>query len=118
MLIELELNRNDAESLLRHCVDHQPNSGDFREDARLSEALLTLSTAIKDSMSAMPSGGEPMPVINPELLEAATKLFGDKELAIGWLSKPLRALGDESPINVHTDVALTLIMRLEHGFCS
>ncbi len=29
MLIELDLNTNDAEALLRHCSEHRPNCGDF-----------------------------------------------------------------------------------------
>lgn len=39
MLIELDLNANEAESLLHHRVAYQPASGDFREDSRLSETL-------------------------------------------------------------------------------
>lgn len=50
MLIEFDLNLNDAETLLRHCTDHQPNSEDFRENARLKEALQTLAEALQNAM--------------------------------------------------------------------
>ncbi|WP_415761607.1 hypothetical protein [Pseudomonas sp. CP4] len=53
MLIELELNRNDAEALLRHCDAYEPNSGDYREDSRLADALETLASAIRESMIAV-----------------------------------------------------------------
>lgn len=51
MLIELDLNINDAEALLRHRIEHQLNSGEFRENARQREALETLAAAINDAMS-------------------------------------------------------------------
>ncbi|MGX1126548.1 hypothetical protein [Pseudomonas sp. HLS-6 TE3448] len=51
MLIELDLNINDAQALLHHCTEHQPNCGDFRENARLREALETLAAAIKEAVS-------------------------------------------------------------------
>ncbi len=41
MLIDLDLNYNDLEALLRHCHDHEPRSGDAREDRRLMSALET-----------------------------------------------------------------------------
>jgi hypothetical protein len=46
MHIELDLNQNDAEALLRHCSEHKPSSGDPREDARLRDALQELRLAI------------------------------------------------------------------------
>ena len=52
MLVELDLNHNDAEALLRHCEEYQPGSGDFREDARLRDALETLAAAIYGAMRA------------------------------------------------------------------
>lgn len=51
MLIELDLNTNDAQALLRHYTEHQPNCGDFRENARLRAALETLAAAIDDERS-------------------------------------------------------------------
>lgn len=63
MLIELELNINDTEALLRHCADYQPDSGDFREDSRLAEALEALMLAIKDSMSAERSSHQALEMI-------------------------------------------------------
>lgn len=52
MLIELDLNTNESESLLRHCTDFQPASVDCREDSRLAEVLEALAFAIEDSMDA------------------------------------------------------------------
>lgn len=45
-MIVFDLNRNDAEALLRHVEAFNPNSGDTREDARLREALLELKEAL------------------------------------------------------------------------
>ncbi len=116
MLIELDLNTNDTEALLRHCTDHQPNTADFRENARLAEALETLAVAIEDAMSSTLEGRNPSSTIDPQLLDAAVLLFGDEVLAIGWLSKPLRNLGHKRPIDIDVEEALDLIRRLEHGF--
>lgn len=112
MLIELDLNTNDAEALLRHCSEHRPNCGDFREDARLSEAMETLAIAIKDAMNPM----EAEEALDHQLLDAAIRLFGAKSTAIEWLSKPMPALGLQRPIDVPLEEALSLIGRLEHGF--
>ena len=115
MLIELELNTNDAESLLRHCAGYHPNSGDCREGSRLSDAMGALAFAIRDAMNEkQPSGA--MEMIDPRLLEAAVSLFGDRALAIGWLSKPMRAFGGKRSLDVDIKEALALIGRLEHGF--
>jgi hypothetical protein len=46
-MIELDLNTNDAEALLRHAKGHVPNAGDPREDARLADALVDLADAIE-----------------------------------------------------------------------
>ncbi|WDM57699.1 hypothetical protein K4A76_14575 [Pseudomonas sp. NEEL19] len=46
MHIELDLNQNDAEALLRHCQTHKPASGDAREDRRLEDALQALAEAL------------------------------------------------------------------------
>lgn len=51
MFIELDLNRNDAEALLRHCAEHKPNTGDRREDARLIDALEALKDAISKALA-------------------------------------------------------------------
>jgi hypothetical protein len=50
MLIELELNTNDAEALLRHCNAYHPDASDYRDDSRLADALETLASAIKAGM--------------------------------------------------------------------
>lgn len=116
MLIEFELNHNDAQALLHHCTEHQPSSDDFRENARLREALETLAEAINDAMSPKEDRPESSEAIDPRLLDAAMAIFGDKKSAVDWLSKPLRALGAKRPRDVHIDDALTLLARIEHGF--
>lgn len=116
MLIELDMNTNDAQALLRHCTEHQPNSGDFREDARLREALETLAAAINDAMYPEQKSHESSETIDPQLLDAAMALFCDQNSAVDWLSKPLLALGKKRPRDVPIEEALTLITRLEHGF--
>lgn len=46
-MITFDLNTNDAEALLRHCVQFIPQSADAREDRRLEDALLTLAEALR-----------------------------------------------------------------------
>ncbi|WP_341533493.1 hypothetical protein [Pseudomonas viridiflava] len=70
MLIELELNTNDAEALLRHSDAHQPDSGDVREDSRWRDALETLACAVRERMSVKGT-------VDPRVLEAATAMFGN-----------------------------------------
>ncbi|HAL69153.1 MAG TPA: hypothetical protein DCP84_15970 [Pseudomonas sp.] len=74
MLIEFELGINDAEALMHHCADHQPDTGDFRENARLAEALQALASAINDAMSPEPACGESTTTIDPQLLRAVIAL--------------------------------------------
>lgn len=45
--IELELATSDAEALMRHTLEHVPNTGDFRHDAHLREAFETLADALR-----------------------------------------------------------------------
>lgn len=116
MLIEIDLNTKDAQALLRHCTEHQPNSGDFRENARLREALETLAAAINDAMSPEQQSHELSETIAPQLLDAARAFFGDKTSAADWLSKPLRELGEKRLRDVPIEGALAGIERLEHGF--
>jgi hypothetical protein len=47
MMIELDLNQNDADALLRHCRSFTPASGDAREDRRLADAVQELAEAIE-----------------------------------------------------------------------
>ncbi|RRV10437.1 DUF2384 domain-containing protein [Pseudomonas sp. v388] len=115
MLIELELNSNDSEALLRHCAEYRANTGDFREDSRLADALEALACAIKDAVERQHLNDEAMVMIDPALLEAAVGLFQERALAINWLSKPMRALDGKRPLDVSVEEALTLIRRLEHG---
>mgnify|MGYP003588673692 CR=1 FL=1 len=49
MHIELDLNQNDLEALLRHCQSFRPASGDSREDARLGDALEALTEALLEA---------------------------------------------------------------------
>ncbi|KWU48656.1 antitoxin Xre/MbcA/ParS toxin-binding domain-containing protein [Pseudomonas palleroniana] len=115
MLIEFDINMNDAETLLRHCTEHQPNTEDFRENARLKEALQTLAEALHDAMRPAPHRAESSETIEPQLLKAAVRLFGDSASAMSWLSRPLAALGQKSPRDVPNEEAMTLILRIEHG---
>lgn len=112
MLIELELNRNDAEALLRHCSAYHSDAGDYREDSRLADALETLAFAIKDGMNK----GVSMEQVDPRLHEAAITLFGDNALAMTWLSKPIWALGGKRPLDVDIEEILAMIGRLQHSF--
>lgn len=115
MLIEFELGINDAEALMHHCADHQPDTGDFRENARLTEALQALASAINDAMKPERCCEESKTTIDPQLLGAALALFGDKAIAVQWLSKPVRALDNKRPIDIAIEDALTFIRQLEHG---
>ena len=45
-MIVFDLNRNDADALLRHVQEFKPQTGDAREDARLRDALLELRDAL------------------------------------------------------------------------
>ena len=78
MLIRLELNTNDSESVLRHCTRYKPSSGDFRENSRLAEALEALVLAIRDAMHTKYLSVEAMETIDPRLHDAAISLFGDR----------------------------------------
>lgn len=53
MLIEFDLPRAELEALLRHAQEHQPDTGDFRENAHLREALVTLALAILQAESVV-----------------------------------------------------------------
>lgn len=49
-MIVFDLNRNDAEALLRHAEEFKPSSGDSREDARVRDALLELRTGLQSHL--------------------------------------------------------------------
>lgn len=55
MLIQLDLNQNDLEALLRHCQTHKPGTGDAREDQRLADALEALEEALEVANTARSS---------------------------------------------------------------
>ncbi|MFJ4051541.1 antitoxin Xre/MbcA/ParS toxin-binding domain-containing protein, partial [Pseudomonas hunanensis] len=42
--------------------------------------------------------------------------FGDQNLAIDWLSRPLRVLGQKRPIDLPFQDAIELIKRMENGY--
>tara|TARA_R110001592_G_scaffold308117_1_gene582118 strand:- start:259 stop:504 length:246 start_codon:yes stop_codon:yes gene_type:complete len=52
-MIELDLNNNDAEALLRHAEEYVPNTSDARENARLTDALADLAEAIRRSFNSV-----------------------------------------------------------------
>lgn len=52
MLIQLDLNQNDLEALLRDCQTHKPGTGDAREDQRLADALEALEEALEVANTA------------------------------------------------------------------
>jgi hypothetical protein len=45
-MIVFDLNRNDADALLRDAKEFKPQTGDSRKDARLRDALLELRAAL------------------------------------------------------------------------
>jgi hypothetical protein len=83
VLIEFELGINGAEALMHHCADHQPDTGDLKENARPAEALQALASAINDAMSPEPACGESTTTIDPQLLREAIALFGTKRFHSG-----------------------------------
>ncbi|QYX54662.1 MbcA/ParS/Xre antitoxin family protein [Pseudomonas sp. S07E 245] len=54
--------------------------------------------------------------IDPVLLEAAVRVFGDRVRAIRWLTTPVPNLGGKNPADVDIKEALDLLTRLDHGF--
>ncbi|MNJ11272.1 hypothetical protein D3C77_54420 [compost metagenome] len=50
-MIELDLNVNDLEALLRHAREFQPKTDDAREDRRLRDALDILVEALEEGAS-------------------------------------------------------------------
>ena len=50
MHIQLDLNRNDLDALLRHCREFSPRTGDAREDARLVDALQSLAEGLEEAI--------------------------------------------------------------------
>lgn len=69
----------------------------------------------------IPAHGNPVPQqqhIDPQLWEAATRVFGDEAIAIRWLSKPLTALGNKCPLDVPVSDVHPILSRWERGFVS
>lgn len=54
MLIEIDLNQNDSDALLRHCLTFNPKTDDPREDQRLRDALETLADALREASQHFP----------------------------------------------------------------
>lgn len=48
--MNLELPTAEAEALLRHALEHSPDTGDFRENSHLREALRALVTALQQDV--------------------------------------------------------------------
>lgn len=53
--------------------------------------------------------------IDPVLLEAAIRVFGNEALAMHWLMTQASALADKRPVDATVEDALDLLARLEHG---
>lgn len=49
--LDLELPTADAEALLRHVLEHAPDTGDFRHDAHLREAFEALASALRQDIA-------------------------------------------------------------------
>lgn len=56
-----------------------------------------------------------MEKIDPVLLEAAIRVFGNEALAMHWLMTKAHALADKRPVSATVEDALELLARLEHG---
>lgn len=54
--------------------------------------------------------------IDPVLLEAAIRVFGNEALAMHWLMTQATALADKRPVDATVEEVLELLSRLEHGF--
>lgn len=50
MLIQFDLNNNEAEALLRHALSFKPSTDDPRENSRLAEALQALSEPLAEQL--------------------------------------------------------------------
>ena len=46
----LDLPTAEAEALLRHALEHVPDTGDFRENAHLREALAALARSLRQDV--------------------------------------------------------------------
>lgn len=53
--------------------------------------------------------------VDTEVLEAATKLFGDYDAALKWLNSPSLALGGLKPIDARASDVLVLINKISFG---
>lgn len=59
---------------------------------------------------------ESMDQIDPNVLTAATAVFGNATHAKKWLITPARALGNKRPSEADTEEVMDLIGRIENGF--
>jgi hypothetical protein len=57
--VNLELPSAELEALLRHALEHTPDTGDFRENAHLREALATLAETLKSEAPWIKKNGFP-----------------------------------------------------------
>lgn len=90
----------------------QSANGAFRA-LNFSRRLSTVG--IRSTSKATLLQGVQMEKIDPVLLEAAIRVFGNESLAMHWLMTPSRALVDKRPVDATTEDALELLARLEHG---
>ena len=49
-----DLPRAELEALLRHAQEHQPDTGDYRENAHLRDALRELARALQQELAGQP----------------------------------------------------------------
>jgi hypothetical protein len=59
-MIELDLNANDCEALIRHCESFVPAGDDPRERRRLQDALETLREALESHLTEPTSSAKNM----------------------------------------------------------
>ena len=50
--LDVDLPTSDAEALFRHLQSFQPDSGDYREDARIRDAIEVIRDALEEALKA------------------------------------------------------------------
>ncbi len=50
--LDVDLPTSDAEALFRHLQSFQPDSGDYREDARIRDAIEVIRDALAEALKA------------------------------------------------------------------
>ena len=80
----------------------------------LSQVSGSRHTSYSASQATLRQGVQ-MEKIDPVLLEAAIRVFGNEALAMHWLMTKAHALADKRPVDATVEDALDLLARLEHG---